>query len=97
MVRVLYFAATVSLLSGTDEAFPDCVSIGRAGGTLAGAHVCEDLLVEVQELFQADCEAQARALFACLAPVLRLLFVAPNPSAIKAMLTADRRNSKTCC
>lgn len=43
----------------------------------------------MQELIQANREAEARVLFAGLLPVLRLLFDAPNPSAIKAMLAFD--------
>ncbi|MEA3088312.1 MAG: 4-hydroxy-tetrahydrodipicolinate synthase, partial [Paraburkholderia sp.] len=34
-------------------------------------------------------DMDARNLFASLLPVLRLLFAAPNPSAIKAMLAFD--------
>ncbi|MEQ5841854.1 4-hydroxy-tetrahydrodipicolinate synthase [Paraburkholderia acidicola] len=79
----------ISVLCGTDDAFVDCVSGGGSGGILASAHVCADLLVEVQELVQTDREAEARTLFASLLPVLRLLFAAPNPSAIKAMLAFD--------
>ena len=79
----------ISVLCGTDEAFVDCVSGGGSGGILASAHVCADLLVEVQELVQTDREAEARTLFVSLLPVLRLLFAAPNPSAIKAMLAFD--------
>jgi 4-hydroxy-tetrahydrodipicolinate synthase len=79
----------ITLLCGTDEAFVDCLSVGGSGGILASAHVCADLLVEVQELVRADREAEARTLFASLLPVLRLLFAAPNPSAIKAMLAFD--------
>jgi 4-hydroxy-tetrahydrodipicolinate synthase len=79
----------ISMLCGTDEAFVDCLSVGGSGGILAGAHVCADLLVEVQELARSAREAEARTLFASLLPVLRLLFAAPNPSAIKAMLAFD--------
>jgi 4-hydroxy-tetrahydrodipicolinate synthase len=76
----------VSVLCGTDDAFVDCLSAGGSGGILASAHVCADVLVDVQELVQNGRERQARDLFARLLPLLRLLFAAPNPSAIKAML-----------
>jgi 4-hydroxy-tetrahydrodipicolinate synthase len=79
----------ISLLCGTDDAFVDCISQGGAGGVLASAHVCADLLIEVQELAETHCMEQAQALFTSLQPVLRLLFSAPNPSAIKAMLAFD--------
>jgi 4-hydroxy-tetrahydrodipicolinate synthase len=79
----------VSLLCGTDDAFLDCLRAGGSGGILASAHVCADLLVEVQELLNTNCAEEAQALFASLLPVLRLLFSAPNPSAIKAILAFD--------
>jgi 4-hydroxy-tetrahydrodipicolinate synthase len=82
-------ALPISVLCGTDDAFVDCLSTGGSGGILASAHVCADLLVEVQELVQAGCGERARDLFARLLPVIRLLFEAPNPSAIKAMLALD--------
>jgi 4-hydroxy-tetrahydrodipicolinate synthase len=80
---------SVSVLCGTDDAFVDCLASGGSGGILASAHVCADLLVEVHELMQAARDEQANELFARFAPVLRLLFAAPNPSAIKAMLALD--------
>jgi len=79
----------ISLLCGTDEAFLDCIGHGGAGGILASAHVCADLLIEVQALAESHCAEQAQALFTSLQPLLRLLFSAPNPSAIKAMLAFD--------
>lgn len=79
----------LSLLCGTDEAFVDCIRAGGSGGILASAHVCADLLVEVQELLNTGCTEEAQALFASLLPIIRLLFSAPNPSAIKAMLAFD--------
>jgi 4-hydroxy-tetrahydrodipicolinate synthase len=79
----------ISVLCGSDDAFVDCLSTGGTGGIVASAHVCADLLVEVQALVQAGSGEQARALFARLLPLVRLLFEAPNPSAIKAMLALD--------
>ncbi|MFM0198844.1 4-hydroxy-tetrahydrodipicolinate synthase [Paraburkholderia fungorum] len=79
----------VNVLCGTDEALDDCLNHGGTGGILASAHVCADLLVAVQELIRHAHDMDARNLFASLLPVLRLLFAAPNPSAIKAMLAFD--------
>jgi len=79
----------VSLLCGTDEAFVDCIRMGGSGGILASAHVCADLLVEVLALAESSRLTEAQTRFASLLPVLRLLFSAPNPSAIKAMLAFD--------
>jgi 4-hydroxy-tetrahydrodipicolinate synthase len=79
----------VNVLCGTDDAFVDCLDTGGAGGILASAHVCADLHVEVQELHRGGHEDEARRLFASLVPLLKLLFSAPNPAAIKAMLTFD--------
>jgi 4-hydroxy-tetrahydrodipicolinate synthase len=81
----------IALLCGTDEAFLDCLAAGGHGGILASAHVCADLLIEVQSLMKANKAASACHLFAQLRPVLKLLFAAPNPSAIKAMLALEGR------
>jgi 4-hydroxy-tetrahydrodipicolinate synthase len=82
-------ALPINVLCGTDEALDDCLHHGGTGGILASAHVCADLLVAYQDLLGAEREVDARNLFASLLPVLRLLFAAPNPSAIKAMLAFD--------
>jgi 4-hydroxy-tetrahydrodipicolinate synthase len=79
----------VNVLCGTDETFDECLNHGGTGGILASAHVCADLLVMVQELIHTEHDLDARTLFASLLPVLRLLFSAPNPSAIKALLAFD--------
>ncbi|HEY1611022.1 MAG TPA: 4-hydroxy-tetrahydrodipicolinate synthase [Paraburkholderia sp.] len=79
----------VDVLCGSDEAFMDCLAAGGSGGVLASAHVCADLLVEVQRLFATGHATQARQRFAALVPLLRLLFCAPNPAAIKAVLAFD--------
>ncbi len=79
----------INVLCGTDEALDDCLHHGGTGGILASAHVCADLLVAFQDLLRAEHDVEARNLFASLLPVLRLLFAAPNPSAIKAMLAFD--------
>lgn len=79
----------IALLCGNDDAFLECLRAGATGGILASAHVCADLLAEVQRLFITGKEEDASQLFARLEPVLKLLFAAPNPSAIKAMMALD--------
>ncbi|MFM0721703.1 4-hydroxy-tetrahydrodipicolinate synthase [Paraburkholderia strydomiana] len=79
----------VNVLCGTDDTFDECLNHGGTGGILASAHVCADLLVTVQQLILTEHDLEARNLFASLLPVLRLLFSAPNPSAIKALLAFD--------
>jgi 4-hydroxy-tetrahydrodipicolinate synthase len=79
----------INVLCGTDEAFDECLNHGGAGGILASAHVCADLLVAVQDMIRTHRDMEARNLFASLLPVLRLLFAAPNPAAIKALLAFD--------
>jgi 4-hydroxy-tetrahydrodipicolinate synthase len=79
----------VNVLCGTDETFDECLNHGGTGGILASAHVCADLLVTIQALILTEHDLDARNLFASLLPVLRLLFSAPNPSAIKALLAFD--------
>ncbi|GAB2909233.1 4-hydroxy-tetrahydrodipicolinate synthase [Paraburkholderia jirisanensis] len=80
---------SLNVLCGSDDAYVDCLRAGGAGGVLASAHVCADLLVEVRELMRAARDDHALALFSNLLPLLRLLFAAPNPAAIKAMLAFD--------
>ncbi|MFY4694303.1 dihydrodipicolinate synthase family protein [Burkholderia glumae] len=80
-------AAPLEVLCGTDDAFAACLAAGGAGGVLASAHVCADLFVEMQQLHEAGRVAEAQSRFEALRPVLRLLFSAPNPAAIKAMLS----------
>jgi 4-hydroxy-tetrahydrodipicolinate synthase len=84
----------IDVLCGTDDAFVDCLAAGGRGGILASAHVCADLLIDVQSLLQSGqaCDTlTAHRLFERLRPVLKLLFAAPNPSAIKAMLSIEGR------
>ncbi|WP_109477216.1 4-hydroxy-tetrahydrodipicolinate synthase [Paraburkholderia sp. C35] len=81
----------INLLCGTDADFLDCLAAGGHGGILASAHVCPDLFVEMDSLMQAGNVDTARGIFERLSPVLRLLFAAPNPSAIKAMLSIEGR------
>ncbi|WP_028218108.1 4-hydroxy-tetrahydrodipicolinate synthase [Paraburkholderia oxyphila] len=84
---------SIDMLCGTDEAFMECLIAGGRGGILASAHVCADLLIEVQTLMDAGKAGTACRIFAQLRPVLKLLFAAPNPSAIKAMLALEGRIS----
>ncbi|MEM5383023.1 4-hydroxy-tetrahydrodipicolinate synthase [Paraburkholderia phymatum] len=83
----------INVLCGTDEALIDCLAAGGDGGILASAHVCADLLVEVHSLMQAGDGDTARRIFSLLKPVIKLLFAAPNPSAIKSMLSLEGRIS----
>jgi 4-hydroxy-tetrahydrodipicolinate synthase len=83
----------INVLCGTDADFLDCLAAGGQGGILASAHVCPDLFIEIQTLMQAGDVDTARRLFERLRPLLRLLFAAPNPSAIKAMLSIEGRIS----
>jgi 4-hydroxy-tetrahydrodipicolinate synthase len=83
----------IDVLCGTDEAFLECLASGGRGGILASAHVCTDLLLAVQTRFEAGETEFALSLFERLCPVLKLLFAAPNPSAIKAMLALEGRIS----
>lgn len=80
-------ALPIELLCGTDSAFLDCLAAGGAGGVLASAHVCADLFVEVQRLYETGRVTEAHRLFDAMQPVVRRLFAAPNPAAIKAMLS----------
>ncbi|WP_321866582.1 4-hydroxy-tetrahydrodipicolinate synthase family protein [Paraburkholderia tropica] len=83
----------LAMLCGSDDAFLDCLNAGGTGGILAGAHVCGDLLRDVLALMKQSQHEAAAELFKRFVPVLRLLFSAPNPSAIKAMLALEGRLS----
>ncbi|WP_133645536.1 4-hydroxy-tetrahydrodipicolinate synthase [Paraburkholderia flava] len=79
----------VSVLCGTDDAFGECLKHGGAGGILATAHICADLLLEANDLALQNRQAETDALLESIRPLLKLLFSAPNPAAIKAMLAMD--------
>lgn len=83
----------INVLCGTDADLLDCLAAGGHGGILTSAHVCPDLFVTVQSLMQAGDADTAHRIFDRLRPLLRLLFAAPNPSAIKAMLSIEGRIS----
>jgi 4-hydroxy-tetrahydrodipicolinate synthase len=79
----------ISVLSGNDDAFVDCLLAGGTGGILASAHLFADALAEVQERVLSAKVDEARVLFEALRPVIKLLFAAPNPAGIKAALALD--------
>ncbi|WOD15893.1 4-hydroxy-tetrahydrodipicolinate synthase [Paraburkholderia kirstenboschensis] len=79
----------IDVLCGTDEAFYDALKAGATGGILASAHVCTPLFVRILRLFASGRRTAARELFANLQPVIRTVFGAPNPSAIKVMLAYE--------
>lgn len=82
-----FSALPISVLCGTDEAFVDCLEAGGVGGILASAHLFADDFAEIQAIFSEGRTADARARFETLLPAIRLLFSAPNPSAVKAALS----------
>jgi 4-hydroxy-tetrahydrodipicolinate synthase len=82
-------ALDIDMLCGTDAAFLDCLDARGVGGIMASAHVCADLLVEVQTLAQTGEREAAQTLFDQLRPLVDVLFATPNPSSIKAMLALD--------
>jgi 4-hydroxy-tetrahydrodipicolinate synthase len=79
----------ISVLCGADESFLDCLDAGGKGGILASAHVCADVLADVHALARAGKQADALRAFAAILPLVRLLFAAPNPAAIKAALCIE--------
>jgi 4-hydroxy-tetrahydrodipicolinate synthase len=79
----------ISVLSGNDDAFVDCLLAGGTGGIIASAHLFADALAEVQERVLSAKVDEARVLFEALRPVIKLLFAAPNPAGIKAALALD--------
>ncbi|MFT3800468.1 MAG: 4-hydroxy-tetrahydrodipicolinate synthase [Burkholderiaceae bacterium] len=76
----------IAVLCGEDKLALTAACLGAHGAILAAANVRPDLYVRVAALADEGRIADARALFARLMPLIRLLYAEPNPSVIKAAL-----------
>jgi 4-hydroxy-tetrahydrodipicolinate synthase len=76
-------------LCGEDSMLLHYLMQGGIGAMAASAHVRPDIFLALMELVRAGELDQARALFAPLQAVIKLLFEAPNPAAIKKVLAAQ--------
>jgi 4-hydroxy-tetrahydrodipicolinate synthase len=75
-----------AILTGEDAAFYPMLALGAAGGILASAHWATRAFVAVWRAMAGGDHRRARALWARLAPGVRLLFSEPSPAPVKQML-----------
>lgn len=78
--------AQLKVLAGEDEQIFSTLCLGGAGAIAASAHIRPDLFVQMAQLLQSGRLDQARKIFYDLLPMIRLLFVEPNPAPVKEAL-----------
>ena len=78
--------AGFSVMTGEDALFVSTLALGGNGGILASAHVRPEIFLEVYRRMQANDHQGARALWAEIEPITRLLFKEPNPMPLKHYL-----------
>lgn len=76
----------LALLAGNDDELFDQLARGAAGAITASAHVATARFVALHRLLRDGCLRDARALWQDLAPLVRALFVEPNPAPLKSLL-----------
>lgn len=76
----------ITALCGEDAALLDHFLHGGAGAISASAHIRPDLHVAIMRLARAGRQEEAGALFACLRPLLDLLYLEANPRPLKHVL-----------
>jgi 4-hydroxy-tetrahydrodipicolinate synthase len=77
-----------AVLSGEDALFYPMLALGAAGGILAAAHWATEAFVATWRAVEENDHRRARALWARLAPGVRLLFAEPSPAPLKGVLHA---------
>jgi 4-hydroxy-tetrahydrodipicolinate synthase len=80
-----------SLLAGDDLFIFPSVLLGATGGITASAHVCTERFVAMVECGLAGKVDEGRHHAEALLPVVRSLFVEPNPAVAKGVLHAQGR------
>lgn len=76
----------LKFLSGEDHLIFSCCCLGGHGAISAAAHIRPDLFKKMQQHIQAGNLAAARKIDRQLRPLIKLLFVEPNPAPVKAVL-----------
>jgi 4-hydroxy-tetrahydrodipicolinate synthase len=79
-------AAGFTVLAGDDRYAPALLALGASGAISASAHICTARFAQLVAAWRADDAAAGRALGHRLAALSELLFAAPNPTVIKAVL-----------
>ena len=83
--------AGFAVLGGDDVFLSPLLALGAEGAILASAHVATAAFVELHRAWQAGEVARARAVGHRLARLSAVLFAAPNPTVVKAVLHAAGR------
>jgi 4-hydroxy-tetrahydrodipicolinate synthase len=93
VVRIAELANQTALkvLCGDDAMMFASLCLGGHGAMTASAHIRPDLYVSMFELIQAGDVGQARIIFNALLPLIKLLFIEPNPAPVKAALALQGR------
>ncbi len=76
----------LSILSGEDNQNFAALCLGAQGAIAASAHILPQLHVQVYNLLQQGELAAARSIAVALQPIVRSLFMEPNPAPLKAWL-----------
>ncbi len=76
----------MQVLAGEDHQIFSSLCLGAAGAIAASAHIHPEWFVRLGQLIEAGELEMARQLFHRLLPLIRLLFVEPNPAPVKALL-----------
>src|SRR5690606_36419860 len=77
------------ILCGDNYYFYAALCSGAKGGILASSSLQTNRFVEVYEFMQEECFTEARAVFATLTPLIKLLYRETNPAPIKWLLEKD--------
>lgn len=79
----------LQVLSGDDSLMLHTLCAGGIGAISAAAHIRPDLYVDIYNLVRSGNYEQAREIFNKLLPLIRLLFLEPNPGPLKAILASQ--------
>jgi len=79
----------LDVLCGEDVQIFSTLSLGGAGAIAASSHIFPEEFVQLIRQFKEQDIAAARKTFFGLLPMIRLMFSAPNPAAIKYALSLD--------
>ncbi|MCR9000900.1 4-hydroxy-tetrahydrodipicolinate synthase [Rahnella perminowiae] len=79
----------LDVLCGEDVQIFSTLSLGGKGAIAASSHIFPEEFVQLIKQFKEQDMAAARKTFFSLLPMIRLMFSAPNPAAIKYALSLD--------
>lgn len=85
---------TLQVLSGDDTLLLNTLCAGGVGAISAAAHIRPDLYVYLYNLVNSGYLIKATTVFNMMLPLIRLLFLEPNPAPVKAVLALQGRISE---